>query len=254
MPDRVKDKVAIVSGGANGMGAADARLLSREGAAVTIMDLRADLAEPVVTEIRAAGGRVQFVQGDVTSEDDWNRVIGDTVSAFGKLDILVNNAGIGARNFDPDSVADFRRVMDVNMTSVFIGTKLAAHEMRKAGGGSVVNISSIQGVVGDPDNNPVYATSKGAIRIYTKAAANWYARDRIRVNSVHPGYMPRMLQPNDEKVTPSDIAFASSVAWVPMGRIGTVEEVANAVLFLASDEASYTTGAELYVDGGFLAR
>jgi 3(or 17)beta-hydroxysteroid dehydrogenase len=252
--DRVKGKVAIVSGGANGMGAAESKLLAAEGAAVTVMDVREDLARPVVDDIEKKGGRVIFVRGDVTKEDDWKTVIETTVATFGKLDILVNNAGIGARQFDPDSLEGWRTVMDVNVTGVFLGTKLAVHQMRKVGGGSIVNISSIAGFVGDPGNNPVYPTSKGAVRIYSKAAAVWYAKDNIRINSVHPGFMPRMLQPNDEKVTPSEIAWAENIAWVPMKRIGTVEEVAYAVLYLASDESSYCTGIELVVDGGFLAR
>ncbi|MBX3568048.1 MAG: glucose 1-dehydrogenase [Rhizobiaceae bacterium] len=252
MPGRVAGKVAIVSGGANGMGAAEAAMLAREGAKVCIMDVREDLAAPVVERIRDAGGEVIFVQGDVTSEDDWKRVIAETVEAFGKLTILVNNAGIGARLYDPESVEDWHHVMDVNMTSVFIGTKLAVKEMIKAGGGAIVNIASIASFIAE-GGNPVYGASKSAVWNYTKQAAVLYAKNNIRVNSVHPGFMPRMIQRNNEVVDPSEIAFAEKLKWVPMGRIGTVDEIAYGVLFLASDEASYITGTELMIDGGFTA-
>lgn len=253
MPGRLKDKIAIISGGANGMGAAQAAMFAREGAKVTIMDVRADLAEVVMTRIATEGGVAQFVEGNVTSEDDWKRVIETTTEAYGKLNILVNNAGIGARQFDFDSVADWRHVMDVNATSAFIGTKLSVPEMRKAGGGAIVNIASITSLSADAGNNPVYGASKGALWNYTKQAAAIYAKDNIRVNSVHPGYMPRMLQRFEEDIKPAEVAFAANIAKVPLGRIGTVDEIAYGVLFLASDEASYITGAELVIDGGFLA-
>jgi NAD(P)-dependent dehydrogenase (short-subunit alcohol dehydrogenase family) len=253
MVGRLKDKVAIVTGGANGMGAAEAAMFAREGAKVTIMDVRADLAEPVVKRIRDEGGTVQFIEGNVTSEDDWSRAIRATVEAYGKLNILVNNAAIGARQYDFESVNDWRHVMDVNVTSVFIGTKLSVKEMRKAGGGSIINIASIASLSGDAENNPVYGTSKGAVWNYTKQCAAIYAKDNIRVNSVHPGFMPRMIQRNNEKVESSEVAFADKLAQVPLGRIGTVDEIAYGVLFLASDEASYITGTELVIDGGFLA-
>ena len=253
MTDRLKGKVAIVTGGANGMGAAQAAMFAREGARVTIMDVRADLAEAVMARIKAEGGTAQFVEGDVTKEADWTRVIEATIRAYGKLEILVNNAGIGARHYDYESVDDWRHVMDVNATSVFIGTKLCVKEMRKAGGGAIVNIASIASLVGDAVNNPVYGTSKGAVWNYTKQCAAMYAKDGIRANSVHPGFMPRMLQRDNIEVPSPEVAFASSVAQVPLGRIGTVDEVAYGVLFLASDEASYITGTELVIDGGFLA-
>jgi NAD(P)-dependent dehydrogenase (short-subunit alcohol dehydrogenase family) len=254
MPGRLNDKVTIISGGANGMGAAQATLFAREGAKVTIMDVRADLAADVMKRIKAEGGTAQFVEGNVTSEDDWKRVIQKTVDAYGRLNILVNNAGIGARHYDFESVDDWRHVMDVNATSVFIGTKLSVKEMRKIGGGAIVNIASIASLSGDAVNNPVYGTSKGAVWNYTKQCAAFYAKDNIRVNSVHPGFMPRMLPRNaDVKVDPPEVAFADKIAQIPLGRIGTVDEIAYGVLFMASDEASYITGTELIIDGGFLA-
>lgn len=253
MPGRVAGKVAIVTGGANGMGAAEAAMLAREGAKVCIMDVRADLSGPVLKRIADEGGDAFFEEGNVTSEDDWKRVIAATVSRYGKLDILVNNAGIGARQYDPESVEDWHHVMNVNMTSMFIGTKLAVKEMIKAGGGAIVNLASISSLVADGGNNPVYGASKGAVWNYTKQAAALYAKNNIRVNSVHPGFMPRMIQRNDEKVDPAEVAFAEKLKWVPMGRIGTVDEIAYGVLFLASDEASYITGTELVIDGGFTA-
>ena len=193
-----------------------------------------------------------FQRADVTKEGDWTNAIASTIDAFGKVDILVNNAGIGARQFDPESVDDWRTVMDVNLTSMFIGTKLCVKQMRRNGGGSIVNIASIASFSGDAENNPVYGTSKGAVWNYTKQCASLYAKDNIRVNSVHPGFMPRMLQRNDEKVDPAEIAFAHKLKLIPLGRIGKLEEVAYGVLFLASDEASYITGTDLVIDGGFL--
>jgi NAD(P)-dependent dehydrogenase (short-subunit alcohol dehydrogenase family) len=172
------------------------------------------------------GGEARFEQGDVTSEDDWKRVLQTTVDLYGKLDILVNNAGIGAHHFDFESVEDWRHVMDVNMTSVFTGTKPSVKEMRKSGGGAIVNIASIASLSGGAVNNPAYSTSKGAVWNYSKQCAAIYAKDNIRVNSVHPGFMPRMLQHNDEKVPPPEVAFAEKLAQIPLGRIGTVDEVA----------------------------
>ena len=176
-------------------------------------------------------------------------LIGKTVATYGRLDILVNNAGIsGSSVGDPDGLAGWDRVIAVNQTSVFLGTKLAAAEMAKSGGGSIVNISSIMGFVGGSSGHPAYGASKGAVRIYTKAAAVRYGPQGIRVNSVHPGYMPPMLNATNAGER------ADKIAATPLRRLGEPIEVAYGVLFLASDEASFVTGTELVIDGGFIAQ
>ena len=248
---RLEGKVAIVTGGAHGMGAAEARLFAREGARVVIADIREEDARQVEAEIAEAGGEAMFVELNVADEAAWEAAVRQTVARFGKLDVLVNNAGIsGSRETDFRSVEAWDRLMSVNARGVFLGMKHAIPEMRKAGGGAIVNISSISGIVGQEYVHPGYNASKGAVRIVTKAAAVQHAGEGIRVNSVHPGMMPPML--GSENRDPEQ--RRNSLSNVPMGRAGEVEEVANAVLFLASDEASYITGAELVVDGGFTAK
>jgi len=246
---RLRDKVALVSGGASGMGQSEAMLFAREGARVVVGDVLESEGRQVVDKISGAGGRAQFVRLDVTREADWQDAIKTTVSAFGKLDVLVNNAGISG-TFDPDmlSTAAWDRLMDINAKGVFLGMKHAIPAMQKAGGGSIVNISSISGIAGQTVVHMGYNASKGAVRVMTKSAAVQYATQGIRANSVHPGVMPPMLTSNQNPET-----RAKLLRGIPMNREGRVEEVAYAVLFLASDEASYITGAELVVDGGFLA-
>jgi len=253
MSKRLQDKVAIVSGGASGMGAAEVVLFAREGAKVVILDLREDLAESVVLKRGSGDGEIVFVQGDVTQEAAWEQAVKTTINAFGRLDILINNAGISPLGLDPDSLKDWHHVMDVNMTSAFLGTKYASKAMQKSGGGSIVNIASILTFVGDGNLGPSYGASKGALWSFTKQCALRYAKDGIRVNSVHPGYMPRMLQRDGAQAPPIEVAMADRYAKIPLGRTGRVEEVAYGVLFLASDEASYITGTHLVIDGGFLA-
>ena len=251
---RLDGKVAIVSGGAHGMGAVEARLFAGEGAKVVIADIRDDDGRRVEAEINEAGGAALYVRTDVTDEAAWANVVSAAVGRFGRLDILVNNAGISSRAVpDDDSLAAWTRIMDINSTGVFLGTKHAIEQMRQNGGGSIVNISSIAGLVGMLSGHPAYNASKGAVRIFTKAMAVRYGRDNIRVNSVHPGYMPPMMGniPMDEVRAGRSEMIDDQV---PLGREGRQEEVANAVLFLASDDASYITGAELVVDGGFTAR
>ncbi|HVZ07804.1 SDR family NAD(P)-dependent oxidoreductase [Rhodopila sp.] len=246
---RLKDKVAIVSGGAHGMGEAEARLFAKEGAAVVIADVLSPEGEAVAAEINALQGRALFARCDVTSETDWQRVITETISAYGKLDILVNNAGIsGSSVGDVDAVEGWDKLMAINARGVFLGTKLAAAAMIPNGRGSIVNISSIMGFVGSADSHPAYAASKGAVRLYTKAAAAKYGPHGIRVNSVHPGYMPPMLNATNAA------GRASKIAQTPLRRLGEPIEVAYGVLFLASDEASFVTGTELVVDGGYIAQ
>ena len=249
---RLKDKVAIVSGGASGMGQSEAMLFAREGAKVIVADLLEVEGRQTADKIGAGGGQARFVKLDVTSETNWGAAVEATLSAFGKLDVLVNNAGISG-TFDPDmlSTTAWDKLMDVNAKGVFLGMKTGIAAMQKTGGGSIVNISSISGFVGQNAVHMAYNASKGAVRIMTKTAAVQYAKDGIRVNSVHPGFLPPM---RTSKGSADPEWRAKMLRAVPMRREGRVEEVANAVLFLASDDASYITGTEIVVDGGYLAQ
>jgi NAD(P)-dependent dehydrogenase (short-subunit alcohol dehydrogenase family) len=248
---RLAGKVALITGGASGMGQSEAMIFAREGARVVVADLLEVEGRQVADKIAAGGGQARFVALDVTSEGGWEQAVETAVSAFGRLDVLVNNAGISG-TFDPDtlSTSAWDTLMNVNAKGVFLGMKHAIPRMRAAGGGAIVNISSISGFVGQPMLHMAYNASKGAVRIMTKAAAVQYAPDNIRVNSVHPGVMPPM---RTSKVSADPEWRAKMLRAVPMKREGRVEEVAHAVLFLASDEASYITGTELVVDGGYLA-
>ena len=248
---RLEGKVALITGAAHGMGAEEARLFAREGAKVAIADIREEDARKVEAEIAEAGGESMVVMLDVSKEDQWETSVAAVVAQFGKLDILVNNAGIsGSGERDLGSTESWDRLMDINAKSVFLGMKHAIPEMERAGGGAIVNISSISGFVGQEAIHPGYNASKGAVRLVTKAAAVQHAKIGIRVNSVNPGMMPPMLT-SFQRGDPNREAMNAAV---PMGREGEPIEVANAVLFLASDEASYITGTELLVDGGFTAR
>jgi len=245
---RLGGKVALITGGANGMGQSEAVIFAREGAKVIVADVLEAEGKKVADSLGGAG---RFVALDVTSGAAWQQAIATAVDTFGKLDVLVNNAGISG-TFDPDtlSTSAWDRLMDVNAKGVFLGMKHAIPQMEKAGGGAIVNISSVSGFVGQVGIHMAYNASKGAVRLMTKSAAVQYARSGIRVNSVHPGVLPAM---RSSKAT-ADPAFRQKMlAGVPMRREGRVEEVAHAVLFLASDEASYITGTELVVDGGWLA-
>ena len=245
---RLGGKIALVTGGASGMGQSEATIFAKEGAKVVVADVLEAEGRQVADSLGGAG---RFVRLDVTSEAAWQEAVAATLSHFGKLDVLVNNAGISG-TFDPDtlSTSAWDRLMDVNAKGVFLGMKHAIPVMEQAGGGAIVNISSVSGFVGQKGIHMAYNASKGAVRLMTKSAAVQYARTGIRVNSVHPGVMPAM---RTSKAT-ADPAFRKGMlAGVPMRREGRVEEVAYAVLFLASDEASYITGTELVVDGGWLA-
>ena len=247
---RLEGKVAIITGAGSGMGAEEARLFAREGAKVVVADITEELGKQVEAQIGEAGGDALFVQTDVTDESDWQNLIQQTVSRYGKLDILVNNAGISSSAIDDNLDTDgWNRIMDVNATGVFLGTKHAVERMRQSGGGSIVNISSIMGFVGGEGGHPAYHASKGAVRIFSKAMAVQYGPEGIRVNSVHPGFMPPM------RTSKPDAAMRQEqVQLTPLRRTGETIEVAYGVLFLASDEASFITGAELVIDGGFIAR
>jgi NAD(P)-dependent dehydrogenase (short-subunit alcohol dehydrogenase family) len=248
---RLDGKVAIVTGAAHGMGESEALIFAREGATVVVADLDQAAGEQVAAKITGNGGTARFARLDVADEGQWEAVVRDTVAAYGRLDILVNNAGIsGSSGSDVTSTPLWDSIMDVNAKGVFLGMKHAVPAMRRSGGGAIVNISSISGFVGQDRLHMAYNASKGAGRIMTKSGAVQYARDGIRVNSVHPGFMPPMRT----STVSADPAWRKPfLDAVPLRREGRVEEVAHAVLFLASDEASYITGTELVVDGGFLA-
>jgi NAD(P)-dependent dehydrogenase (short-subunit alcohol dehydrogenase family) len=250
---RLNDKVALITGAASGMGAATARLFAREGAqAVFVADQLEQEGAAVVAGIEKAGGKAIFLPLDVTREDQWRAAIAKVEQAGGGLDVLVNNAGIsGSAEQDLYDTAAWERLMAVNATGVFLGMKHGIAAMKKTGrGGSVINLSSVSGIVGQGYIHVGYNASKGAVRLITKAAAAQHGKDRIRVNSVHPGLMPPMRTSGR---TADPEMRAKTLKGVPLGRAGEVDEVAYAILFLASDESSYVTGAELVVDGGWTA-
>ena len=249
MADRVKGKVALISGAARGIGAATARLFAREGARVVIGDRLETEARTVEAEIGAAG---VFAHLDVTSEADWARVVAAAESRFGRLDVLVNNAGVGgAGRLEDVTREEWSRVMEVNATGVFLGTKAAIPALRRAGGGAIVNISSQLGLVGMDDSSPQYQASKGAVRLLTKLTALQYAKEGIRANSVHPG---PIVTPMTAQRRADPVVRARMESRIPLGRYGEAEEIAYGVLYLASDEARFVTGSELVIDGGWTAQ
>jgi 3(or 17)beta-hydroxysteroid dehydrogenase len=249
---RLAGKVALISGGARGMGAAEARLFAREGAQVVVADVLEAEGKAVAAEVSAQGGQSAFARLDVTSEADWVQAIALAVSRFGKLNVLINNAGIGGSSRVEDTTAEaWDRVMDVNAKGVFLGTKAAIPAMRRAGGGSIVNIASQLGLVGMDDSSPQYTASKGAVRLLTKTTALQYAREGIRCNSVHPG---PILTPMTEQRRADPVVYQRMLSRIPLGRYGEADEVAYAVLYLASDESAFVTGSELVIDGGWTAQ
>ena len=249
---RLEEKVVLISGGARGQGAAEARLFAREGAKVVIGDILDAEGQQVEAEIAQAGNKCVYVHLDVTSEADWQSAIAGTVSQFGKLDVLVNNAGIfPPKPIEETSVELWDRIMDINGKGVFLGTRFVIPEMRKAGGGSIINISSTAGLRGSP-TAAAYGASKGAVRLLTKSTAIQYAKDNIRANSVHPGIIETdMTLPT---ILADEEARRERIARTPIGRIGQPDDVAYGVLFLASDESSFMTGSELVIDGGRTAQ
>lgn len=249
---RLDGKVALISGGARGQGATEARMFAMEGAKVVFGDIRDDEGKKVEAQIRELGGEATYVHLDVTKEPDWKAAVDTAVRTYGKLNVLVNNAGILIRkNIEETTVEDWDRIFDINAKGVFLGTKASIPAMREAGGGSIVNISSTAGLVSSPSGSASYTATKGAVRLFTKSTAIQYAKEGIRCNSVHPGPIEtEMLQ--DSLDDPA--AMELRMQRLPMGRVGKPEEVAYGVIYLASDESSFVTGSELVIDGGTTAQ
>jgi len=255
---RVAGKVALVTGAASGLGKATAERLAEEGAAILIADIRREPAETAADAIRKAGGRAAAYQLDVASEEGWQDAVVHAERAFGKLDIVVNNAGTADGGWIHKlSLERWRNVMAVNLDGVFLGIKHGAEAMKRNGGGSIVNISSIAGLVGIAEGASAYCASKGGVTLLTRAAALEFAllKSNIRVNSVHPGYMQTpMLEGVIHAYREPDAARDALMKNEPLGRFGAPKDIANAVLYLASDEAAFVTGTQLVVDGGYIAK
>jgi cyclopentanol dehydrogenase len=247
--DRLAGKVALVSGGSRGLGAAVATLFAREGASLVVGDILDEEGRATTARIRDAGGHAEYVHLDVTRDADWRAAVELAETAFGHLDILVNNAAIPLRRALEDTTEEeWDQVMAVNVKGAFLGTRAAVPALRRTGAGSIVNVSSVSGIVAS--TGAAYGTSKGAVRLLTKSTALLYAKQGIRCNSVHPG--PLDTEVNREAQL--DVQkWARRLEQVPMGRIAQPEEAAYGILYLASDEASYVTGAELVIDGGSTA-
>lgn len=255
MPGRLDGKVALITGGASGIGEATVRLFAKEGAKVVVTDVQAEKGRAVVAAIKEAGGEAAFVRADVVREAQAKRMVEFTVKKYGRLDILFNNAGV--ENPKPEvetSVAEWDTVMDVNVKGVFLGTKYAVPEMKKRGGGSIINTSSIFGLIGSP-GFAAYHASKGAVRLLTKSTALAHAGDNIRANSICPGVIetPMFAQVLSESANP-DTARVEWMKTEPIGRFGRPDDIAYGALYLASDESAYVTGTELVIDGGYTAQ
>jgi cyclopentanol dehydrogenase len=250
---RLQGKVALISGAARGQGAAEARLFAKEGAKVVLTDVLDAEGRKVAAEIGESGGDAVYMHLDVTNENEWKKVVADTVKRFGKVDVLVNNAGIWRGGTVESTTTDtWDQVMDINAKGVFLGSKYTIPEMRKAGGGSIINISSVAGFRGGR-NSTAYTTSKGAVRLLTKSTAVQYGKDGIRCNSIHPGLIDTDMLRDLRRENAAQGMPQAGTGSVPLGREGTADDVAKCALFLASDDSSYVTGSELVVDGGLMA-
>ncbi len=245
-------KVGIITGAARGIGQACARRLAANGASVVVADVVDDEGQDLVSVIRDDGGTAMFQHHDVSDEASWEAVINKTIAEFGALHVLVNNAGIGTfEDVEQETVEGWDRLISINQRGVWLGMKHAGPAMLKVGGGSIVNLSSIFGAVGGFGGSIAYHASKGAVRLMTKSAALHWAKQGIRVNSVHPGFVDT---PMIEEAKQDPQIMEAILAMTPMGRLAKPDEVASVVAFVASDDASYITGAEFYVDGGWTAQ
>ncbi|MCC2251567.1 MAG: SDR family NAD(P)-dependent oxidoreductase [Bacillota bacterium] len=245
---RLDNKVALITGAANGMGAMEAKLFAEEGAKIIATDIQTDILNKVIDDIKDNGGDAIAFQHNVTLEEEWKQVIAEALKAYGKIDILVNNAGVSS----PETIAtmgmnEWNKVMDINLNGCVIGMKYVIPEMQKQGGGSVINISSIGGIVGMAGTSP-YTAAKGALRSLSKSAAVDYAKDHIRVNSLHPGIIETPMTAPSMK---DAMQYYHTFTQLPY--LGKPEDVAYGALFLASDESRFMTGAELVIDGGWTA-
>ena len=249
MAGRLDGKVALISGGASGIGAAHARVFAAEGAPVVIGDIQEDKGREVTAGVNTNGGEAVFVRLDVTSENDWQNAVHEAVARFGKLTTLINNAGVyWPAGVEEETRDKWQKMIEINQTGVWLGMKTAVPALRASGNAAIVNISSLYGLIGSP-GSIAYHASKGAVRLMTKAAALEYVRQGIRVNSIHPGQIDTPILAGLTPEQDTQIKEAT-----PMGRLGRPEEIAYGSLYLCSDEASYTTGTELVIDGGWFAQ
>ena len=248
---RLEGKVALISGGARGQGAVEARMFAEEGARVVIGDILDEQGRQTEAELQELGYNVTYVHLDVTSESDWEAAVQSAVDTYGKLDVLLNNAGILIRkNIEETTEDDWDRIFAVNAKGVFLGTRAAIPAMRDAGGGSIINISSTAGLVGSPNGSASYTATKGAVRLFTKSTAIQHAREGIRCNSIHPGPIETDMIA-DTLNDPANMALR--MQRLPLGRVGKPSEIAYGAIYLASDESSFVTGSELVIDGGTTA-
>ena len=249
--DRLNGRVALVTGAASGIGEATAKRLASEGAAVLVTDVQDAAGTQVVKDITDSGGRASYLHLDVTSQPEWEAAVAAALEEFGRLDILVNNAGMGdLAAIEDTSLADWNHTIGIDQTGVFLGMKTAAAALAASGHGSVINISSIFGTSGGFGTSPAYHAAKGAFLTMTKNVALHWSDGSVRVNSVHPGFIATPIL-DQAKGTPMEQAMLDVT---PMGRLGQPEEIAAGVAYLASDDASFVTGLELYIDGGYTAR
>ena len=251
---RLRNKVTIITGASSGIGGATAKLFANEDAHVYLCDIQDDLGEGLTAEIVQSGGKATYFHLDVREEQEWIKVLNKIAKIHGRIDVLVNNAGIGGAPFhlkiEDYPVNQWNKTIAINATGVFLGTKHAARFMKQTGGGSIINISSVYGLVGTT-RGASYTASKGAVRIFTKAAAVQYSKDNIRVNSIHPGFIDT---PQAAKLLSDQEVRQELINQTPVGRLGTVDDIKYGILYLASDESGYMTGSEFVIDGGITAR